>query len=90
MLLLYSYQSLDVQYVLSMRIIINVVIYTISSREMHSIVDQLFHAVHSKKRTLYNHSVTDMLTLFQAIDLNSDGNISDGEFGEAMERMDIR
>lgn len=53
------------------------------------IVDQLLTVVTSKKRTLYSHTITDLLTLFQAIDLNCDGNISDAEFQDAMKRLDI-
>ena len=53
------------------------------------IVDQLLTVVTSKKRTLYSHTITELLTLFQAIDLNCDGNISDAEFQDAMKRLDI-
>jgi hypothetical protein len=53
------------------------------------IVDQLLRVVRSQKRTLYSHSITDLLTLFQAIDLNCDGNISNAEFADAMKRLDI-
>jgi len=54
------------------------------------IVDQMLRAVSSKKRTLYSHNITDLLTLFQAIDLNCDGNISNAEFGDAMKRLDVQ
>ena len=61
----------------------------VSQDPYHLIVDQMLRVVSSKKRTLYSHSITDLLTLFQAIDLNCDGNISDAEFGDAMKRLDI-
>ena len=54
------------------------------------IVDQLLRVVRSKTRTLYSKLIPDLLTLFQTIDINCDGNISDAEFDNAMQRLDIK
>jgi hypothetical protein len=54
------------------------------------IVDQILRALRSGTRTLFSHGVTDLLSLFQAIDMNSDGNISDSEFHDALRRLDVQ
>jgi hypothetical protein len=54
------------------------------------IVEQMLRVVRSKRRTLYGNPIPDLLRLFQAIDLNCDGNISDAEFAEALQRLDIK
>ncbi len=53
------------------------------------IVEQILTAVRSKSRTLFGRPVDSLLSLFQAIDDNSDGNISDDEFRDAMRRLDV-
>ena len=53
------------------------------------IVEQILNAVKSKSRTLFGRPVDSLLSLFQAIDDNSDGNISDDEFRDAMRRLDV-
>ena len=54
------------------------------------IVEQILLALRSGTRTLYSHGVTDLLSLFQAIDMNADGNISDSEFHDALRRLDVQ
>ena len=54
------------------------------------IVDQILNALRSGTRTLYGHRITDLVSLFQTIDLNSDGNISDSEFRNALRRLDVQ
>ena len=65
--------------------------YSPASRDPYNlIVDQILRAIRSGTRTLYSHKVTDLLSLFQAIDMNSDGNISDSEFHDALKRLDVQ
>ena len=57
---------------------------------LNLIVDQILSALRSGTRTLYGSRVTSLLSLFQAIDVNSDGNVSDSEFRKALRRLDVQ